>query len=148
MKLLVVVTCKSKHRIQQVEAKISLVANSGEDGPNARLSLSVKNFSMAEVKMEMNMFVKGWSIKVNISSYIAQYPVLRIAVSVLHFTSWQTCRYEHHLNFLGKHPAMLQLKARRLFLYKYPPLSTTRYPFVHLTELLQHRVNELDQGST
>ena len=36
--------------------------------------------------------------KVNVSSYIAQYPIIRIGQSALNFTSWQTCSIEHHLN--------------------------------------------------
>ena len=40
-----------------------------------------------------------------ISSYIAQYPILRIAQSAYTLLPWQTCSIRHHLNFSGKHPA-------------------------------------------
>ena len=40
------------------------------------------------------------STKVKVSSYIAQY---------LHFTTCQTCSFQHQLNFSGKYSAMLQL---------------------------------------
>ena len=49
--------------------------------------------------------------KLNVSSFTAQYPVLRTAAptaqSALHFT-WQTCWINNQLNFTGKHPATLQ----------------------------------------
>ena len=47
-----------------------------------------------------------------------QYSILRIAESTLHFTPWQTCSNKHHLDFCGKHPAMLQC-AWRLLIHKY-----------------------------
>ena len=44
--------------------------------------------------------------RVNISSYIVQYPTPRIAQSALHFISLQTCSIRHHLKLSGKHPAI------------------------------------------
>ena len=44
-----------------------------------------------------------------------------------HFTPWQTRSIVHHLNFSGKHPAMLQLMHTE-FIHKYPPLSITCIP--------------------
>jgi len=44
-----------------------------------------------------------------LNSYIAQYLIIRIAESALHFIAWQTCSIGHHLGFSGKHPATLQL---------------------------------------
>ena len=35
---------------------------------------------------------------VNVSSYIAQYPIVRTRQTALHFISRQTCSIEHHLN--------------------------------------------------
>ena len=43
-----------------------------------------------------------------VSSYIAQYPILSIPQSA-HFTVWQTCSIEPHLGFSWKHTAMLHL---------------------------------------
>ena len=48
---------------------------------------------------------RGAELK-KVSSYIAQYPVLRTVQSALHFTSGQTCSLRHHLGFPGKHPAI------------------------------------------
>ena len=38
-------------------------------------------------------------VKVKVRSYIARYPVHRTAQSALHFTPWQTCSFQGHLNF-------------------------------------------------
>ena len=54
--------------------------------------------------------VKGKKVR----SYISWYPVLVTAQSALHFTPWQTCSFQRHLDFSWKQSAMLQL-LRRLF---------------------------------
>ena len=41
-------------------------------------------------------------IKVKVYSYIARYPVLGTVQSTLHFTPWQTCSFQRHLDFSGK----------------------------------------------
>ena len=64
-------------------------------------------------------------------SYIARYLVHRTAESALHFTY----SFKHHLNFSGKHSAMLQL------------LYIAMYSFIQLSELDQRGVSELVQGS-
>ena len=60
---------------------------------------------------------------------IAQYPVHRTAQSALHFTPWQTCSFQGHLNFFGKYSATLQL-LREGYSFTYPPLSVL--PGTHL----------------
>ena len=57
-----------------------------------------------------------WSTKVKkvkVSSYIARYPVRRTAQSALHFTPWQTCSFQGHLNFSGKYSAVTKTDSRR-----------------------------------
>ena len=80
-----------------------------------------------------------------VSSYIAQYPVLRTVQSTLHFTS---------LTDLFKHtPSQLLWEAPRHMLqlmcegcsYTYPPLSIARYSFIQVHELEQCRVKKLAQ---
>ena len=66
--------------------------------------------------------------KVKVRSYIARYPVRRTAQSALHFTSWQTCSFQSHLNFSGKHSATLQLHED--YSFTFPPLSVL--PGTHL----------------
>ena len=61
--------------------------------------------------------------KVKVSSYIAWYPVHRTAQSALHFTPWQTCSFQGHLNFCGKHSAVLQLHED--YSFTFPPLPST-----------------------
>ena len=81
------------------------------------------------------------------SSYnIAQYPILWIAQSVLHFTSL-TGLFNQTLSQLlweaSSH--MLQLMCEDC-LYTYPPLSIARYSFIQPSELEQCRVKKLAQG--
>ena len=84
--------------------------------------------------------------KVNVRSYIAQYPILRIAQSTLHFTSL-TDLFNHTPSQLlwetSSH--MLQLM-REGCSYTYPPLSTATYSFIQLGELEQCRVKKHAQG--
>ena len=42
-------------------------------------------------------------------------------------------------------PRYAAINARKLFLHKYPPLSTTRYSFMQLIEPEQRRVNDLSK---
>ena len=70
--------------------------------------------------------------KVMVSSYVAQYPVLRIAQSAVHFNPWQICSIEFHFDFYVKHAT---INAQKLFPNKHPPLSTARYSFIQLNEL-------------
>ena len=58
---------------------------------------------------------------------------------------WQTCSIEQHLDFSGKHSALLQLVCEDILIY--PPLSIARYSIIQLTELEQCRVNEFTQSS-
>ena len=50
------------------------------------------------------------------------------------FTPWQTCSFQRHLDFSGKHSATLQL-LREDYSFRYPSLSVARYSFVQLSEL-------------
>ena len=59
----------------------------------------------------------------------------------INFTLWQTHSMKHHLNFSGKHLAMLQLM-HISSLYKYPPQSKISYSFIQLSKLEQCRVNK------
>ena len=71
-----------------------------------------------------------------VRSYIARYPVFGTAQSALHFIPWQTCSFQRHLNFSGKHSATLQL-LRDNFSFRYLPLSVARYSCIQLGELWQ-----------
>lgn len=54
-----------------------------------------------------------------VGSYIAQYPVVGIVQSVVHFTSSQTYSFQH--DFSGKHTATLQLRSEN-YSFTYPPM--------------------------
>ena len=84
--------------------------------------------------------------KVKVHSYIAWYPVFETDQSALHFTPWQTCSFQHHFYFYGKHSAMLQL-LREDYFSRYPSLSVARYSFIQLSELWQHGMNEMAKAS-
>ena len=79
--------------------------------------------------------------KVNVSSYITQLKALYTLLP-------READLQLDLNFSGKHPAMLQLMHKIYSRHKYPPVSTTRYSFIQLSELEQYRVNKLAQGLT
>ena len=80
-----------------------------------------------------------------VSSYIAQYSIVMIAQSVLHFTSLT--------DLFNQTPSQLLLEASSHMLqlmrkgcsYKYPPLSIARYSFIQLSELEQCRVKKIAQ---
>ena len=55
----------------------------------------------------------------------------------LNFTPWQTCSIQRHIDFSGKHSAMLQL----LHEDRYPHMSVARYSFIQLNELWQCGMN-------
>ena len=80
--------------------------------------------------------------KVKVSSYIAQYPVLRTAQSALHFTPWQTCSFQGHFKFC--HTA---ITAPRLFVHISNTVYIARYAFIQLSELWQRGVIKLAKGS-
>ena len=81
-----------------------------------------------------------------VSSYIAQYPVIRIAQSALHFTSLTDLLNQTSSWLLWEEAShMLQL-IREGCSYTYPPLSIAMYSFIQLSELGQCRVKKLAQG--
>ena len=50
------------------------------------------------------------SVKRKAKFLLARHQIIGTAQSALHFTPWQTCSIEHHLNFSGRYPDTLQLK--------------------------------------
>ena len=47
-------------------------------------------------------------------THVLQYTILRIAQSVLHFISWQTCSIEYHLGFSGERGEIAERDKRRI----------------------------------
>ena len=81
-----------------------------------------------------------------VSSYIAQYPILRISQSALHFTSHSDIFNQTPSQLLWEASShMLQLMCKGC-LYTHPPLSIARYSFIQLSELEQCRVKKLAEG--
>ena len=76
-------------------------------------------------------------------TYIAQYPILRIAQSALHFTSWQTCS----TRFLWKASSQAAVNARRPFVY-YSTMPLAIYALVQLSELEHCRMEEFPRFDT
>ena len=75
------------------------------------------------------VWVHAYVCKVNVCPYIARYTVHGTAQSALHFTPWQTCLFQRHFDFTGKHSATLQL-LREDSSFRYPSLSVL--PGTHL----------------
>ena len=65
----------------------------------------------------------------------------------LHFTLHHQagCSFQGHLNFSGKHSAMLQLHED--YSFTFPSLSVAMYSFIQLSELWQRGVIKLAKGS-
>ena len=61
-----------------------------------------------------------------------------------HFTLHlqQTCSFQRHFDFSGKHSAMLQLLHEDCS-FRYPSLSVARYLFMQLSELWQSGMYEI-----
>ena len=67
-------------------------------------------------------------VKVKACSNIAQHPVLGTVQSALHFTPWQTCSFQCHLDFSGKHSDTLQ-SLHEDYSFTYPPSSVASFSF-------------------
>ena len=80
---------------------------------------------------------------IKVCSYIAWYPILGTVQSTLHITHWQTCSFQHHLDFSGKHLAILHED----YLFVYLPLCVARYLFMQLSELWERGVKETAKAS-
>ena len=84
--------------------------------------------------------------KKKVSFYKAQYPILRIVQSTLHFTSLIDLFTQTPFQLLWEASShMLQLM-RKGCSYTYPPLYIARYSFIQLSELAQYRVKTLAHG--
>ena len=81
-----------------------------------------------------------------ISSYIAQYPILRIAQSALYFISLVGMFNQTPSQLLWEASSQMLQLMREGCSYTYPPLSIARYSFIQLSELEQCRVKKLAQG--
>ena len=81
------------------------------------------------------MFSEKFCVKVKVSSYIAQYPVLRTAQSTLHFIS--------RTDLFIQTPSQLLWEASSHMLQL---MSIARYSFIQLSELEQCRVKKLAQS--
>ena len=77
---------------------------------NVKIHEPLGNSDHNQIHVDINVKTESKKIfKVKVRSYIARYPVHRTAQSALHFTPWQTCSFQGHLNFFGKISATLQL---------------------------------------
>ena len=107
-----------------------LLGNTNKDGDISFCYDETSMFSIPSMMLGFR-FIAIWYCSLvlsvfgrkKISSYIAQYPVLRSTQSALHFTPLQTCSVEHHLDFSEKQSATLSIFARRLIVY----ISATVY---------------------
>ena len=86
------------------------------------------------------------NVKVQVSSYIAQYPVLRTVQSALHFISLTNLFTQTPFQLLWEASSHTLQLMREGCLYTYPPLSIASYSFIQLSKLEQYRVKKLAQG--
>ena len=81
-----------------------------------------------------------------VSSYIAQYPVLRAAQSALHFTSLTDLFNQTPFQLLWETSSHILQLMRECCSYTYPPLSIASYSYIQLSELEQCRMKKLAEG--
>ena len=80
---------------------------------------------------------------VKVSSYIAQYPILRIAQGALHsLQSVAAMVNQIPSGLLWEAQSHAAINARRLFVYKHSPMSIVRYSVIQLSELEQCRMKK------
>ena len=83
---------------------------------------------------------------VKVNSYTAQYQIIRLAQSALHFTSLTNLFNQTPFQLLWEASSyMLQLMHEDCS-YTYPPLSIARHSFIQVSELEQCRGKKLSQG--
>ena len=85
--------------------------------------------------------------EVKVSYYIAQYPILRIAQNVLHFTSLADLFNQTPSQLLWEASSYVLQLMREGCSYTYPPLSIAKYSFIQLSGLEQCRVKKRIQDS-
>ena len=89
------VTSRAAEAFRQRSLKAGVASRTHEVGRLDR--------SLAESRQMAGGTRRKWQFKIiKASSYIAQYPIFRIAQSPSQFTHWQTCSNEQHLDFSGK----------------------------------------------
>ena len=91
-----------------------------------------------------NIFSWNTQCKGKHPSHIPQFPALRMAISCLHSTPWQTCK-QTPSRFLRESFSHAAINAQKETVHKYPPLSTVRHS--PLIELEQGKVNKFPRGS-
>ena len=83
--------------------------------------------------------------KVKVSSYIAQYPILRIAQSALHFISMADLFNQTPSQLLWEASSHMIQLIRESCSYTYLAITTARYSCIQLSELEQCRVKTFAQ---
>ena len=84
--------------------------------------------------------------KKKVCSYIAQYPILRIAQSTLHFTSLTDLFTQTPSRLLWVASSHMLKLMHEGCSYTYSPLYLARHSFIQLSELEQCRVKKLAHG--
>ena len=91
------------------------------------------------------MHVNYWK-DVKVSSYIAQYPVLRTVQSALHFASLTDLFNQTLSQLLLEASSHMLPLMHEGSLYTYPPLPIARYSLTQLSELEHCRMKKLPQS--
>ena len=93
------------------------------DKKNSAIKMSLFRSSERNINCGLTPVANNEKGNKKLRSYIARYPVRRTTRSALHFTPWQTCSFQGHLNFSGK-------QLREDYSFTFPPLSV--FPDTHL----------------
>ena len=67
-------------------------------------TVNLRRYLIVLVWMCCRRYMLAWYLTVKACFHIAQYAMLTVAQSALHFIPWQTFSIEHYLDMSGKNP--------------------------------------------
>ena len=108
------------------------------------------NASDARMYYSSGRFRRSFLVKEGKKWMFLYCAVLGTIQSDLHFTPWQTCSFQRHLDFNGKHSAILHILCED-YSFAYPPLCVARYSStadVNLAKMWLRGVNEIAKASS
>ena len=77
-----------------------------------------------------------FDLQVKVRTYIARCPVFVTAQNALYFTPWWNYSFKCHLEFYGRHSAILQLLCENCS-FTHQPLSVANHDLIKLSKLWQ-----------
>ena len=135
------VVCQARHvlgsfQLHNLLYQTSFYSNFGDSSillkfGSLEKKLGVHVFSINQYYVQVSNQPLALYVKVSkkVSSYVAHYPILRIAQSALHFTSLTDLFTQTPFQLLWEASSHMQQLMREGCSYTYPPISTARYSY-------------------